>query len=49
MKSVLNLKTTEIPKAAGSDATAAVSAPFFARGVVIEGHDAIHRSRGFGR
>ena len=43
MNSVLDLK-----KDAASDAAAAVSAPFFVRGVLIEGNDAVHRSRDLG-
>jgi hypothetical protein len=43
MNSVIDLE-----KAAASDASAAVSAPFFARGEVIEGTDAVHRSRDLG-
>jgi len=43
MNSVVDLK-----KGASSDATAAVSAPFMARGELIEGNDAIHRSRDLG-
>ena len=43
MNSVVNLE-----KDAASDATAAISAPFFARGELIEGNDAIHRSRDLG-
>jgi Acyl-CoA reductase (LuxC) len=37
-----------IEKKAASDAAAAVSAPFFARGALIEGNDAVHRSRDLG-
>jgi Acyl-CoA reductase (LuxC) len=43
MNSVVDLK-----KDAPSDATAVVSAPFFARGELIEGNDAVHRSRDLG-
>jgi len=35
-------------KGAASDAAAVVSAPFFARGELIEGNDAVHRSRDLG-
>jgi len=43
MNSVVNLK-----KDAASDATGTVSAPFFARGELIGGNDAVHRSRDLG-
>jgi hypothetical protein len=43
MNSVIDLE-----KGASSDATAAVSAPFFARGELIEGNDTVHRSRDLG-
>ena len=35
-------------KGAASDARAAVSTPFFARGELLEGHDTVHRSRDLG-
>jgi hypothetical protein len=37
-----------LEKDAASSVTAAVSAPFFARGELIEGNDAVHRSRDLG-
>jgi hypothetical protein len=43
MSSVVDRKSD-----AASDTTPAVSAPFFARGRVIEGSDAVHRSRDLG-
>ena len=43
MNSVMDLK-----KDTARDASATVSAPFFARGEVIEGNDAVHRSRDLG-
>jgi acyl-CoA reductase LuxC len=43
MNSIVDLK-----KGAASDAAAVVSAPFFARGELIEGNDAVHRSRDLG-
>ncbi len=43
MNSVVDLKS-----GAASDAAAVVSAPFFARGDLIEGSDAVHRSRDLG-
>jgi hypothetical protein len=38
----------DLKKDAASNATAPVSAPFFARGELIEGNDAVHRSRDLG-
>jgi hypothetical protein len=43
MNSAVNLKTQP-----GSDASATVSAPFFVRGELLEGSDAVHRSRDLG-
>jgi hypothetical protein len=43
MNSAVNLK-----KSAASAAAAVASAPFFARGELIEGNDAVHRSRDLG-
>jgi len=43
MNSLVDLKRN-----AASDATVAVSAPFFARGELVEGSDAVHRSRDLG-
>ena len=43
MNSVVDRK-----KGGTSEATAVVSAPFFARGELIEGNDAVHRSRDLG-
>jgi hypothetical protein len=42
MNSAIDLKRD------AANATAAISAPFFARGEVIEGNDAVHRSRDLG-
>jgi len=44
MNSVVDVKKDAV----ASDAVAAVSAPFFVRGELVEGNDAVHRSRDLG-
>jgi hypothetical protein len=48
MNSVVDLNVVDLQKAVVGEATPAVSAPFFARGELIEGNEAVHRSRDLG-